>query len=485
MKKLSLFRSPLVLVLSTIVLFSSCKKINEATELGDELMPRVDNINTFETSFETLTNNFLFTDTAEEKTLEYQDNVALGNIINDPEFGATNASVYFGLSAPGTSASTGSNGTYPFTSKENLIIDSVVLSLSYTRAYADSIGMQTVRVYEIASTSGFNESTGNRFTDPDIETTGAELGSQTFSFNTLDDSISIIRKDTVKTANVLRIRLDNALGYRLASFDTAQTPNGGYYNDSLFRRLFPGLAIRPDAGMGNGLAFFNLADVTKTNLTVYYRATKGGVKDTASAVYAHIRNGQANIIKRTPGGQYASHLSNGTEIDEQLYLQSTPGSYASVKIPSLDTFSNNVIHRAELIVTRIPSALDGLFTPPTQLFLDKINATGDSAFILQSDLLVAGTPSFQQFGGQLKDNVYKFNITKHVQDIISRKEPNRTLRLYAPYFAYPFGIIDGGKAARIPIQTAAQPAYGRVVLAGGTFSDPSLRLRLRIVYSKI
>lgn len=476
MKKLRLSFSPLALIVGTIVLFSSCKKINEATELGGGLVPEVDNVNTFETSFETITNNLLLNDTSK---LAYSDPVALGHISNDPEFGQTTANVYFSISAL-------NYGTYPFSSKENLEIDSVVLSLSYISSYGDVAALQTVRVYELPQSSSFVDTTLYKFTHPEFET-GNELGSKSFAINTLDDSIRQINyspRDTAKTANVLRIHLDNDLGYRFALLDTNNTALGGFRNDSIFKRNFKGLAIKAESGTGNGLAYFNLSDAAKTNVTVYYRATRGTIKDSGQVVFTHSRNGQANTISRTPAGNYATNVSNGADADELLYIQSTPGSYATVKIPSLDTFSNNVIHRAELIVTRVPSTLDNIFTPPAQLFLNKVNNAGDSAWTFDKDFpIIPNQPlSWEPFGGNLKsDGTYRFNITGHVQDIITRDSSNRTLRLYAPLET----TLSSAFTSNATIPVNQRPAEGRVVVGGGTNLDPVVRMRLRIVYSKL
>ncbi len=77
-----------------LISFNSCKKINEATQLGDDLIPPIDNVNTFEVSFKTETNNALYNDSTK---LRFNDDIALGHINNDPEFGQTNASVYFNI----------------------------------------------------------------------------------------------------------------------------------------------------------------------------------------------------------------------------------------------------------------------------------------------------------------------------------------------------------------------------------------------------
>ena len=146
--------------LGLLFFFSSCKKINEATELGGDLIPAVDNVHTFEVSLSSVTRNILFSDST--KVL-FTDRVALGDL-NDPEFGNTHANFDFNI-VPSTV------GSYPFLNKDSVEIDSVVLSLAYRAAFGDTLnnGMQTVRVYEIAQNAPFYDTTLYKYTDPNSD----------------------------------------------------------------------------------------------------------------------------------------------------------------------------------------------------------------------------------------------------------------------------------------------------------------------------
>lgn len=478
MKRQSLALLSIVSV-SLIIIFSSCKKINEPTELGSDLIPGVDNVHTFELSLNTVTDNVRFDDSTK---LNYADQVAIGDI-NDPEFGQTHGDAYFNISPS-------SFGTYPFINKDSVIMDSVVLSLAYTEGYGDTLnGSQTFRVYEISQSATINDTTLYKFSDPAsaFATTGSQLGSATFNVRNLKDSITLIRaRDTSKVANVVRIKLDPSLAQRFAQYDTTSSPNGGYHSDSLFRTLFKGLAIKADAG-GNVLTYFSLSNTANTKLTVYFRATKGGVIDTTSFDYFHTINGQSNYIQRTPGGGWANYLTNGSTNDDKLYIQSAPfGSYGTVVIPDLSTLSNKVIHRAELIVTRIPSASDNIFSPPSRLLLDRTKTNvNDSAFMLQNDLIAdaTGTINYAPFGGTLNsDNTYRFNISRYVQGVITKHASNDTLRIYAPLRTI---LYNSNLGLKISVPGISQIANGRVVLAGGNYTDPNARLRLRIIYSEL
>lgn len=455
-----------------VLFLFSCTKLNEPTELGGDLIPAVDNVNTFDTSLTVAADYHLFNDSSKNLI---SDKMALGQI-TDPVFGNTTADMYFNLSSKVYSTS-------PFTSKDSVLgIDSVVLSLAYTGAYGDTTaGSQlSVSVSEILQNNDFNDTTLYRFNHQGF-TTGAVFGTKTFSIASLKDTQTLIRKtDTTKVVNVLRIRLDNSLGQMLSQYDT--TGNGAYKSDSLFRATFRGLAVKTtSAGNPGTLAYFNLTDAN-TSLTVYYRKKNNGT-DTASATFVHSNYSQANSILRTASGEFLANLNKTSP--EKLYIQSSPsGSYVAINVPGLTNFPNKVIHRAELIAYRVPSAADAVLTAPTSLLLDHKGLT-DTAHLFDSDVQIGSTGSldFRLFGGALhSDNSYRFNITRYVQGIVTRKEANDTLRLYAPLRSNLYSRTLG---QFISVPLLANIAEGRVVLAGDAYPDPALRLRLRIIYSNL
>lgn len=485
MKKRSLILLSIA-ALFFLSLLGSCKKINEPTEIGDELIPPIDNINTFETFFQVKSDNVLPVDTTE---FLFNDIAALGTITNDPEFGSTNANIYFDISP--------STASYPFYNKDSVTVDSVVLSLSYQRAYGDTMSMLDIQVSEIDQNGGFNDTTIYKYThSPVFQTSGSPLGSKSFVVNTLNDSIAHIRRrDTTKIVSVLRIPLNNSFANRF--IDTTLMANSGYRDNKAFTNLFKGFAIKADPATGNALTYFNINDASKTNLTIYYRVQKNGQIDTTSAIFSHFtappnfalsrdpanfRLGIANIVKRTPGGEYASYVTNGDSEDDKLFIQSAPGSYATIRIPGLDTLSNNIIHRAELIITRIPTPGENTFIPPVQLLLDRLSPNKDTAYIFDKDLVTSSGLNFEIFGGTLKSNTYRFNITRYVQGIVTKNERNDILRLHAPLRTT---LYFPGTTNSVSVPVLFEIANGRVVLAGGNYTNPAIQTKLRVVYSKI
>jgi hypothetical protein len=156
----------------------------------------------------------------------------------------------------------------------------------------------------------------------------------------------------------------------------------------------------------------------------------------------------------------------------------------------LNTLSNRTIHRAELILERIPSALDNIFTPPPILFIDGENNTKDSTFTMRGDFVYTGSGVGYDLASQeglwrSDENRYTFNLSRHVQTIVTKKLPNRTFRVYAPFVTDPYFETATGVTGVLPtVMFINSPiASGRVVLGGGNHATN--KMRLRIIYSKI
>lgn len=477
---------PVIAALTLFFVYISCTKI-DTTDLGNDLIPAVDNVNTFETLLDIETNNLLFLNDTTE--IAYNLDHAVGIIESDPDFGKTEAALYFDVS-PATYK------TYPFGKKDSLVaIDSIVLSLAYKGLYGDSNSVQRFEVFEIDPNANFRYSNTNdyKLNDPDFPVLPTALGSRTVDFKVLNDSVHYINaKDTVRGINELRIHLNTAFATRFINADTTTA----YANDSIFKKFFNGFAVKTSnsaSPLKTALAYFDLSDA-KTKVTFYGRTKEGGTITAIAPFFRYFNNngtttstigGQANLIKRTPSNGYLANVTNGNTNDPVLYLQSTPGSYATLKIPGIDTLTNRVIHRAEIVVEKL-APVSETFTTPDLLFIDVINAAGDSAFTVPNDFVRTGNNTYDVnlIGGRLKNDKYTFNISRHLQSIVTNKKPNYTLRLYAPFITQPY-IFEPSLNKFVPtlFLINSRVAYGRVVVAGG--NHPTKKMRLRIIYSKI
>ena len=478
--------APVISAFIIFLIYSSCTKI-DTTDLGNELIPAVDNVNTFETVLDITTDNLLFLNDTTE--MPYNLDHAVGIIENDPDFGKTDAALYFDVS-PSTFKS------YPFIKKDSIIaVDSIILSLAYKNLYGDSNSIQKFEVFEIDQSANFKYSNVSdyKLNHPDFPVLPAPLGSRTVDFKILNDSVFYTNaKDTIRTINELRIPLNTSFATRFIDADTTTA----YNNDSILKTFLKGLAVKvSNAGspLKNALAYFDLTDA-KTRVTFYCRVKESGSVTSIAPFFRYFNNngtinssigGQANLIKRTPANGYLANISNSNPNDDKLYLQSTPGSYATLKIPGIDTLTNRVIHRAEIIIQKLPPVSE-TYPTPDLLFIDLLNATLDTAFTIPTDFVLTGTNTYDAnlLGGKLKDNKYVFNISRYLQNIVTNKKKNYLLRISAPFIANPYFLnAAGNKSILPPFLINPLVAKGRVIVAGG--SHPTQKMRLRIIYSKI
>jgi len=471
----------LISVFSLFIISLSCKRINSYTELGGGLIPAVDNITTFETYLDVVADNFELPDSTIITRSELH---ALGEI-GDPVFGDSKGEIYFSITPP-------AYRYYPFTSNnpDSLKVDSVILSLSYGGTiYGDTNSVQNFQAFEIDQSAVFDTANAYTISNPDFTLAGSLSPVKTVYFNELNDSIQLIRnKDTTTVVNQIRIPFDNAIFSRFLAYDTAS--GQPFYSDSLFRTNFKGIAVKVNSGDKKAISYVNLS--SSSGLIFYYRLTKNGVEDTTTTVFP-VGNYTSNLLKRNnTGSEYAGKLSVPplTGNKEQLYIQSSPGSFVALKIPALDTFKNALIHRAELQFTALPSQMDSVFTKPGLLFLDVIDSVNSLYKTVAGDLVydyTANSYNSGNFGGYFTGDKCSFNLTRYMQSVITRKDTNYTFRLYAPYYtASKIGNFDG--YASNPYGILFVNSYigaGRVVITGGAFTDPTKRMRLRVVYSKI
>ena len=174
-----------ILFLSFILVLSSCSKINDATTLGGDLIPAVDNISTFDTILEVETYNGIFSilDDSTRSTVSLIN--YLGEINDDPLFGKTKATIFAGFSPT----------VYPFrfdAASDKIFIDSVVLVMNYRGNYGDSTLPHTVNVYNIEPLSIFRSDTSYLIRERPFPMQGNLVGSRSGVLpSELNDSVFV------------------------------------------------------------------------------------------------------------------------------------------------------------------------------------------------------------------------------------------------------------------------------------------------------
>lgn len=465
-----------------------CTRIT-TTDIGSELIPPIDGVNTLDTFFDVVTDVFVDTDTLR---MFPNDNHVIGAISNDPQFGTTLASTYFEVRPP----------FLPFVfpgSKDSLTADSAVLMLDYKGFWGDTLQPVTLSVYEISQLTPVD--TSKQFTinpTPNIQFAGAPLITRSFDPRRLRDSLNTRFEQAV---DVIRFPLPLSFAQRfMKQYDSA----GAYASDSAFKRNFAGFAITGQVGNGNIVLYTSLLN-EKTKLGLYFtsKATGATRRDT-SVVYFRFNSfttGHANLIQRNrAGSEMNTYLQNSTP-DSILHVQTGPGTFVRIRIPGLANLTNRIIHRAELQFTQVPAnpILDDILQVPGYLFLGFYDSVNQRKRNIPSDFVVnEGQPNLGTAGGIVRFRTvppfnrvaqYTFDISRYVQGIATRRENEFDFRLYSPvvndFFAYspPFGA--GGTIGFFNFSSAFANAHGqgRVRLGGGNHSTN--RVRLRIIYTKI
>ena len=470
------------IVVALISLISwKCTKI-DTTTIGNGLIPAVDNVSTFDTTVSVIANNY---DSASKDCVKLfpTDERPLGYISNDPFFGTTRANIYAEFKP----------SSFPFSFPTTRTLDSVVIVLSYKKTFGDSTIQQKVNVYQINSIPFKADSSSCTFHDFDVPL----LGSKTFLPKRLSDSVIAFNE---KAVNELRIPLTTAFGQSLLSRDTTNA----FKSDSAYKRFFNGFAIvaDPTAG-GNSISYFNLVD-SNSKLAVYYHyldtTMKPAVTNFRLSFGINSFSQSATYIARSRGTSEITNFLGASPNpigDSLIYIQTSPGTYALIKTPALSSVSNRIIHRAELIIDQVytPSPSDAFFTTPNYLYLDvKDSSNSYRPNLCDFNVTNGGGPNFSEFGGfrtLAQDYLgrtisrYTFNISRYVQNVITKQVSPRTFRLSAPV------IVASGTFTELLCNAATpgfnvvinEPLMGRVKLGGGNNSN--YRMRLHIIYSRL
>lgn len=466
------------LIFLFFTLLFSCTKIL-TTDIGSGLIPPVDGVNTKDTIIEVITKNTGF-DTA---SVGISENNVLG-YVNDPVFGTTKASLNFQIAPAFT--------PFKFTvSKDSIFLDSVVLCLKYSGVWGDSLEHQKFHVYNIDPEEVFSSDSFYRSTKT------FEKGQELTEFNTAKE-IDITRLNDIDTTafyrepatSQIRIRLNNSFGQQLIDYNSSV-----YTSDSTFYTYLRGLIVEPEA-TGEALLLVNLLD-TSTHLSLYYRRLNTtGKFDTITTRYSPnvLSSASANsIIRNYQGTQIPAYFSGDPNAnDDLLFLQTTPGTYSTLKIPGVLAMPNVIVHRAEILMYQVPDigGDDDVLKAPN-LFLSAYSKDSNRRFAIPYDVVYFGgtinnltqfgiTPRTETVSGTAI-TTYTFDISRYVQNVITRNDSLYDMVLQAPYSQYIFPVLSAGFAFPISTPPINPVAAGRVRLGGG--SNSQYRMKLHIVYS--
>lgn len=433
------------------ITFWSCT--NEINDIGKDLLLPGDLVHVGKVID---TNIKAFQVNDQKQRTDRPTNNLLGTL-NDPIFGKTTADFALQFRI----------GSYPVF-KPNDIIDSLVCVVAYKEIYGDTLTPQKLSIYELKSDLFFenaDHSDYKYYQDADLKGLAKS--------EALAERDYIPRfKDTLNTTTSLKDIVTHEIGFKLdqslARYLMA-APDSILSDNDLFVKYFKGLYVEAGDLSEGG----TILKVEGSGLVLYYR------NGTDTLVQSFYNTSSAARVNRFTHDysqtSFAANLDKEVTQDSLIYLQTTGGLRAKILIPNLQTWknlipnvvsssdtANLIINKAELIFQVDPTTIDtAKYIPAEQLVLaaiGKSKADQDSTY-LPSDHTFSPT----YFGGTYNstDKTYRFNIAKHLQQVIEKKKKN-----------YGFYLETAFKNS----------TFRRVVLKGAT---SKAGIRLEITYSKI
>lgn len=486
-------RNFFLIALAIVSISISCTKIS-STEIGSGLIPLVDNVNTFDTILDVETNTF---QNPYDPTIYKNDDHLIG-VMNDPIFGRTTASTFVELKPT----------IYPYSfpiTKAYRVTDSAVLVLNFRGLYGDTTMSAPTQEWEVREITQLlkGDTSYKASVNPSLGSV-LNAGNTTVNVRRFSDSVNN-KFETSK--NQVRIRLSQAFAEKLIrTFDSSIQ----YKSDSAFRSAFKGFAIVPTSNStGNTLIRVNLLD-PDTKLALYFHKDSANIRSDTSANFFRFSSftdqtsvSANRIVRNYAGSEIASSL-NVLGNQPKVYAQTSPGTYVNVNIPGLRNLSNRIVHRAELLAYQEDADNDLLadkLTPPRYLLLARYDTAFKGIANVPNDFEISNSgPNIESFGGFLfyqnipgftkKVALYNFNISRYVQGIVTRRDSSYQLRLYAPSndslkYTLPYPSSGVSTTYYITPSTSNRMAEGRIRLAGGSHANPRVRMRVRIIFSRI
>lgn len=426
--------------------FTGC---NKESDVGIDIQPEEDLIGLYMT--DTLT---LETFTVIEDSLRTDETptVVLGHC-EDDYFGATDCGVYSQFSIPNNLGSI--NFLQPCTTGV-AVLDSCVLMMAYKfDFYGDTLVPQTFSVYQMTDKLDIDDL---YYSNQDRNYYPTSIGS--LNFNPRPRSKVIAEGDSNLAAHI-RIPINMSW----ASQVFAQSGGQNLESNEDWVNYMNGLYVAPTGG-GKSLLYFAMND-TLTGLRFYYHTDCDTtdftfVVNSATPYYSRYKHNYTNAHP-----DLADQIQNGYDPAHPVnFVQSNSGLKVKIKFPYLKNWYDNLgypaaINKAELVIFGEESFASDNFPLNTRMFLTSIDSVN------KEHLLLDMFETNDYYGGSLNTttNVYKINIARHIQGILSGEEEDNGLYLKEIF--------------------AAENGRRSVINSAAPTVDPTKRMYLRLVYTRI
>ncbi|MBT4881863.1 MAG: DUF4270 family protein [Flavobacteriales bacterium] len=343
--------------------------------IGLEVQPPSD---TIIISSDTSANFTVITESEDSLRTDEALNLILGNI-NDPIFDSAKAWFYTQILLTENNTDLG----------DNPIVDSVVMSYTYSSSYGDLVDFTRISV-KLIDEPIYKDSI--YYSNSEILNTQMPYNFvESFSLNTSSEENPI-----------LRIKFPNQLGQVILDFG-----NDVLKDNESFLAEFHGLGL--DAEAQNTLLYLN-PNGSNSFLKIYYHNDESGT-DTLSLDFE--LGGDAariNLFNSKP-------LENLVQEDDKIYIQSMAGYKAAIAVNNTDSIKAMLAGKAINKVTMsfdVEQGSTNEYAAHDKLFLVRVDEEGKNVFL--TDYTIEGET---HFGGRLEDDKYVFNITRYFYQLLN------------------------------------------------------------------
>jgi len=347
---------------------------SDPNTIGLEVQPDSDNIII---SSATLENFNSITESEDSLRSDEALNLILGQIV-DPSFGVNQGGFYTQILLKENNIDLGNNP----------IVDSVILSYTYSGYYG---GLETFTTLDVAQIY------------EDIYKDSIYYSN---SFQISPNSIDNVQKFNLSENTddpFFRVKLKNIFGQQILNL----AEQGKLVDNATFLQEFKGISV--SAQSENTMLYLN-PDGTNSYLKIYYH-NDSDVADTLSLEFE--LGGEAARINLFN----TKSLSSLSQDSDKRYLQSMAGYKIKISLSNLDSIKallNRKVINKVMMSFDVIDASSSEYIEHEKLFLVRVNNEGNNIFL--TDFTLEGDVNF---GGNLENNKYQFNITRYFYQLLN------------------------------------------------------------------
>lgn len=350
--------------------FYSC---DESSQLGLEVQPSSDKIEIFNASLNqnSSTPSFLLTTESVDSLRSDESSSLLLGAIDDPIFGENLGAFITNLSLSQSNIDLGNNP----------VVDSVVMSYSYSGYYGDLASLTDIAV---------------NYTDLFIYKDSVYYSNHQFN-NSAGGSEDLLINFTISsdtsTSPIFKMNLENSLGQQILDLG-----NNGLIDNETFQSNFGLLWFNNFSPQSNAIIYLNPSG-SNSEFKIYYHND-----DSDSLHLDFVLDGESariNLFNEKP-------ISNLLIDGSKSFVQSMAGFQTKIELQNIDLIDSLLMNKAINKVTLSFNVTDDSeYISHENLSLVRVDSSGNNVFL--KDLSVEGAT---HFGGELESSSYEFNITR-------------------------------------------------------------------------